>query len=126
MTKNASIAVQGFGDVGRTIAKLLFNEGFKVIAVSDIKSGVCSEEGIDIEGLVKHVEDTGFVAGFPRTVKIVLEFSISKKYNNFKNYSIIYLKTANLFIKRKIFIVNDFCFDCQEKIKMELREVIKI
>jgi len=59
--------------------------------------------------------------------KIVLKFSISKrKYNNFKNYPIIYLKIANLFIKRKTFIVNDFCFDCQEKIKMELREVIKI
>jgi len=70
LSKGASIAVQGFGDVGRTITKLLYNEGFKVIAVSDIKSGVYSEEGIDIEELVKHVEDTGFVANFPGTVAI--------------------------------------------------------
>ena len=70
LPKEASIAVQGFGDVGRTIVKLLYNEGFKVIAVSDIKSGVYSEEGIDIEELVKHVEDTGFVANFPGTVAI--------------------------------------------------------
>ena len=70
LSKGASIAVQGFGDVGRTIAKLLYNEGFKVIAVSDIKGGVYSEEGMDIEELVKHVEDTGFVAGFPGTAAI--------------------------------------------------------
>jgi len=70
LPKEASIAVQGFGDVGRTIAKLLYNEGFKVIGVSDIKSGVYSEEGIDIEKLAKHVEDSGFVANFPGTVAI--------------------------------------------------------
>jgi len=70
LPKEASIAIQGFGDVGRTIAKLFYNEGFKVIAVSDIKSGVYSEEGIDIEELVKHVEDTGFVANFPGIVAI--------------------------------------------------------
>jgi len=73
LSKGASIAVQGFGDVGRTITKLLYNKGFKVIAVSDIKSGVYSEEGIDIEELVKHVEDTGFVANFPGTVAMTNE-----------------------------------------------------
>jgi len=70
LTKKASIAVQGFGDVGRTITRLLHNEGFKVIAVSDIKGGIYSKEGLDVEKLVEHVEDTGFVAGFPGTVTI--------------------------------------------------------
>ncbi len=70
LAKGASVAVQGFGDVGCTVAKLLCNEGFKVIAVSDIKGGVYSEEGINVEELAKHVEDTGFVAGFPGTVAI--------------------------------------------------------
>jgi len=70
LTKKASIAVQGFGDVGRTITRLLHNEGFKVIAVSDIKGGIYSKEGLDVEKLVEHVEDTGFVAGFPGTVAI--------------------------------------------------------
>ncbi|HCL90296.1 MAG TPA: amino acid dehydrogenase [Candidatus Atribacteria bacterium] len=73
LTKNESIAVQGFGDVGRTVARLLYNDGFKIIAVSDIKGGVYSEEGIDIEELVKHVENTGFVANFPETVAITNE-----------------------------------------------------
>lgn len=70
LTKNESIAVQGFGDVGRTITKLLYNEGFKVIAVSDIKGGIYRKEGINIEKLVKHIEDTGFVANFPGTAAI--------------------------------------------------------
>jgi len=73
LAKGASIAVQGFGDVGRTVARLLYNDGFKVIALSDIKGGVYSEEGIDIEELAKHVEDTGFVANFPGTVAITNE-----------------------------------------------------
>ena len=73
LPKEASIAVQGFGDVGRTIAKLLYNDGFKVIAVSDIEGGIYSEEGLDVEKLVKHVENTGFVANFPETVAITNE-----------------------------------------------------
>jgi len=73
LAKRASIAVQGFGDVGRTIIKLLYNEGFKIIAVSDIKGGVYRKEGLDIEKLVKYVEDTGFVASFPGTVEITNE-----------------------------------------------------
>ena len=70
LPKGISIAVQGFGDVGCTVAKLLYNEGFKVIAVSDIKGGIYSEEGININELAKHVEDNGFVANFPGTVTI--------------------------------------------------------
>ena len=70
LTKNESIAVQGFGDVGRTITKLLYNEGFKIIAVSDIKAGIYRKEGLNIEELAKHVKSTGFVANFPGTVSI--------------------------------------------------------
>jgi len=36
LSKKASVSVQEFGDVGRTITTLLYNEGFKVIAVSNI------------------------------------------------------------------------------------------
>jgi len=67
LSKKASVSVQGFGDVGRTITKLLFKEGFKIIAVSDIKSGIYSKEGLDVEKLVKHVKNTGFVENFPES-----------------------------------------------------------
>ncbi|MBA7543622.1 Glutamate dehydrogenase [subsurface metagenome] len=71
--KGISVAVQGFGDVGRTITRLLYNEGFKVIAVSDIKGGIYGKEGLDVEKLVKHVKDSGFVVDFPGTVSITNE-----------------------------------------------------
>ena len=73
LPKEASVVVQGFGDVGRTVARLLYNDGFKIIAVSDIKGGIYSEEGLNIEKLVKHVEDTRFVVDFPGTVAITNE-----------------------------------------------------
>jgi glutamate dehydrogenase len=68
--KGASVAVQGFGNVGSIAALHLYREGFRVVAVSDIQGGVYSPIGLDIEALQKHVQDTGFVAGFPGTKPI--------------------------------------------------------
>ena len=45
------IVVQGFGNVGATIANLLYKHGCKVIAVSDISTGIYNEDGLDIEKL---------------------------------------------------------------------------
>jgi len=73
LSKKGSVSVQGFGDVGRTITKLLYKEGFKVIAVSDIKGGIYSKEGLDVEKLVKYVENTGFVENFPEALAITNE-----------------------------------------------------
>jgi len=42
-----TIAIQGFGNAGSFMAKLLHHEGFKIVAVSDSKGGVYNEEGID-------------------------------------------------------------------------------
>lgn len=42
------VAVQGMGNVGGTAAKLLFKEGFKVVAVSDVSGGIYCKDGIDI------------------------------------------------------------------------------
>lgn len=51
ITRPISVAVQGFGNAGMNIAKLLYAEGFKVIAVSDSEGGVYSQYGLDIEEL---------------------------------------------------------------------------
>jgi len=45
------IVIQGFGNVGGTIADLLYKHGCKVIAVSDISTGIYYEDGLDIEKL---------------------------------------------------------------------------
>ncbi|MEK6603585.1 MAG: Glu/Leu/Phe/Val dehydrogenase, partial [Nitrospirota bacterium] len=47
----ATVAVQGFGNVGMHTARILHEAGAKVIAVSDAKGGVYSSRGLDIPTL---------------------------------------------------------------------------
>jgi glutamate dehydrogenase (NAD(P)+) len=61
----ASIAVQGFGNVGSVSAQLLARLGARVVAVSDWKGGVHNPKGLDIERLVDHVRQHKTVQGFP-------------------------------------------------------------
>jgi glutamate dehydrogenase (NAD(P)+) len=51
----ASIAVQGCGNVGAPAAKLLDRKGCRVIAVSDVMGGVYNPKRLDIEGLLIHL-----------------------------------------------------------------------
>ncbi|HUW89014.1 MAG TPA: Glu/Leu/Phe/Val dehydrogenase [Candidatus Nanopelagicaceae bacterium] len=50
--KSLKIVVQGFGNVGGSIADLLYKHGCKVIAVSDISTGIYYEDGLDVEKLL--------------------------------------------------------------------------
>lgn len=61
--EEAIVAVQGFGNVGATTAKLLDREGCRVIAVSDSTGGVYNPKGLDIEGLLIQKRETGSVVG---------------------------------------------------------------
>jgi glutamate dehydrogenase/leucine dehydrogenase len=65
--KGAAIAVQGFGNVGRIACRLLHKEGYKIVAIGDIKGVIYSKDGIDIDKLEEYVEKTGFVVDFPDT-----------------------------------------------------------
>ena len=57
------VAIQGFGNAGAHMAKLLHNEGYIVVAVSDSKGGIYSPEGIDPVRIAKYKEKTGVVTG---------------------------------------------------------------
>jgi glutamate dehydrogenase (NAD(P)+) len=59
------IVVQGFGNVGSVAARLLWQEGCTIAAVSDVKGGIWNPDGIDIRLLEAHVAETGGVAGLP-------------------------------------------------------------
>ncbi|MCL0065505.1 Glu/Leu/Phe/Val dehydrogenase [Dehalococcoidia bacterium] len=50
--KEATVAVQGFGNVGSAAAKCLAKEGCRVVAVSDVYGGVHNPNGLDIDGLL--------------------------------------------------------------------------
>jgi glutamate dehydrogenase (NAD(P)+) len=55
--KGATIAVQGFGNVGSISAKLLHEQGAKVIAISDQFTGIHNKEGIDIPAAIEFVSN---------------------------------------------------------------------
>lgn len=62
--KNMTVAVQGFGNVGRYVALFLQKEGFKVVAVSDSKGGIYIPNGIEnIDEVQRCKEDSGLLAG---------------------------------------------------------------
>lgn len=47
------VAVQGFGNAGQHFARLLHDDGYRVVAVSDSKGGVYREQGFDVPSLIK-------------------------------------------------------------------------
>lgn len=49
----ATIAVQGFGNVGYWFAKLASENGYKIVAVSDSSGGIYSPKGLNIDLLLK-------------------------------------------------------------------------
>jgi glutamate dehydrogenase (NAD(P)+) len=63
--KGATIAVQGFGNVGSVSAQLLEGIGAKIVAVTDWKGGVYNPGGLSIARLLEYVREHKTVAGFP-------------------------------------------------------------
>ncbi len=66
----ATVALQGYGNVGRIAARLLHQEGYKIIAIADIHGGIQNTEGIDMEKLEAYVDETKSVVNFPGTTPI--------------------------------------------------------
>jgi glutamate dehydrogenase/leucine dehydrogenase len=60
----ATVAVQGFGNVGSISAELLSEAGAKIVAITDWKGGVSNEKGLDLAALKDHVRQHQTVAGF--------------------------------------------------------------
>lgn len=59
------VAVQGYGKVGRAVARLFSEAGAKVVAVSDEWGAVYNPDGLDLGALLSHFKETGRVEGFP-------------------------------------------------------------
>jgi glutamate dehydrogenase (NAD(P)+) len=65
--KGASVAVQGFGNVGSHLARFVAQDGATVVALSDSRGGVHNSDGIDIEAAVAHKRETGSLGGLQDT-----------------------------------------------------------
>lgn len=63
--QGATVAIQGFGNVGSVAAVLMSKVGCKIIAASDTRGGVVNTKGLDAGKLVEHKDRTGSVIGFP-------------------------------------------------------------
>lgn len=49
--QETTVAVQGFGNAGSVIARLLFDAGYKIVAISDSQGGVYCPRGLDVPSL---------------------------------------------------------------------------
>ncbi|HEY9767890.1 MAG TPA: Glu/Leu/Phe/Val dehydrogenase [Coleofasciculaceae cyanobacterium] len=53
-----TVAIQGFGNAGSTLAELLAEAGYKIVAVSDSKGGIYSSQGLDIASIKQHKDQS--------------------------------------------------------------------
>jgi glutamate dehydrogenase (NAD(P)+) len=63
--QKATVAVQGFGNVGSVSADLLSKIGAKIVAVTDWKGGVSNPAGLDIEKMLEYAKQHKTIDGFP-------------------------------------------------------------
>ncbi len=67
---NATVVVQGFGNVGSMSALLMSRLGMKIIIVIEIDGAVYNPHGLDIEALRRHRQETGSILDFPEAETI--------------------------------------------------------
>ncbi len=69
--KNITASVQGFGNVGSHAARLIGEQGIKVIAISDVTGGYYNEKGIDVADALKFAASNNKVLeGYTKATKI--------------------------------------------------------
>ncbi|MDP4200697.1 MAG: Glu/Leu/Phe/Val dehydrogenase [Bacteroidota bacterium] len=72
--KQATVAVEGFGNVGSISAELLAEQGAKIIGISDISGAYHNDAGIDIAKAIAFAESHGHMLdGFPDAERITNE-----------------------------------------------------
>lgn len=62
--EDATVAIQGFGNVGGWTARTMHERGARIVAVSDVRGGIYNPRGLDLRQLQRHVKETGSVVGF--------------------------------------------------------------
>jgi len=67
----ATVAVQGYGNVGSNAAILIHDIlGSKIMAVSDSKGGIYNKQGLEPRNVLQHKKETGSVINFPEAKNI--------------------------------------------------------
>jgi glutamate dehydrogenase (NAD(P)+) len=66
----ASIAIQGFGRVGGSLARMLSGAGARIVAVADDRHAVARNDGLDVEAAVGWVRERDTIEGLPNAEPI--------------------------------------------------------
>jgi glutamate dehydrogenase/leucine dehydrogenase len=66
----ATVAVQGYGNAGSIVARLLQEDGARIIAVSDSSGGIFNQNGLDPTTALHVKQETGSVANYPDADRI--------------------------------------------------------
>ncbi|HVS12581.1 MAG TPA: Glu/Leu/Phe/Val dehydrogenase [Thermoanaerobaculia bacterium] len=68
--QGARVCVQGFGNVGQHVARFLAERGAILTIASDLDGTVYDPEGIDVERLIQHKQETGKVTIYEKGQKL--------------------------------------------------------
>jgi len=63
--KGTRVAVQGFGNVGSVGARLMAEDGMRIVAVSDNSAAIYNPKGVDIAAALAWTRDHRYLNGFP-------------------------------------------------------------
>ena len=66
-TKSLRVAIQGFGNAGATVARLLAQKGMLIVSVADSQSTITNEVGLDVVALEKHKQSGQSLKDFKST-----------------------------------------------------------
>jgi glutamate dehydrogenase (NAD(P)+) len=77
--KNATVAVQGYGNVGYNAASIMHNMGCKIVAVSDSSGGIYCPDGINPKEIHAHKSKTGSVINYKNCANITNEELLQTK-----------------------------------------------
>jgi glutamate dehydrogenase (NAD(P)+) len=64
-TGDLTVAIHGFGNVGRYAAIAGHQMGVRIVAVSDISGALYDPEGLEVDSVAKWVDENRFLEGFP-------------------------------------------------------------
>ncbi|MDD5542797.1 MAG: Glu/Leu/Phe/Val dehydrogenase [Acidobacteriia bacterium] len=77
--KDSTAVIQGYGNAGSIAARLLHDQGVRIIAVSDSKGGIRNTRGLDPRKVLEFKDKSASVVGFPETEAITNEEILTLK-----------------------------------------------
>jgi glutamate dehydrogenase (NAD(P)+) len=68
--EDTRVVVQGSGNVGGIGAELMYQQGYKIIAISDVSGGIYNANGINIPEALKYLQENKTFEGYPGADRI--------------------------------------------------------